>query len=150
MHFRSPQKIDLGKRKSSLNCILAQNFNSFSIGVTSRTGKQMREIRYRKRILTKRLGSQFHSAASSQSGAGFGETRGSPLSAAAKFGSPEMVELLLDTGADVNASTWAENGETSQALFAANEVNNTEIVELLLAHGEESGFSAGDWHLRNN
>jgi ankyrin repeat protein len=69
------------------------------------------------------------------SGPRFGELRGSPLTAAAKFGSPEMIELLLDAGADANASTWAESGEASEALFAAAEENHAEIIELLLAHG---------------
>jgi hypothetical protein len=46
-----------------------------------------------------------------------------------------MVELLLDAGTDVNASTWAESGEASEALFAAAKVNHAEFTELLLAHG---------------
>jgi hypothetical protein len=46
-----------------------------------------------------------------------------------------MIELLLDAGADANASTWAESGEASEALFAAAEENHAEIIELLLAHG---------------
>jgi ankyrin repeat protein len=54
-----------------------------------------------------------------------------PLHAAAGFGRPELVELLLDRGADPNAKDF--QGKT--ALGSANKVGRTDIADLLRRRG---------------
>lgn len=66
------------------------------------------------------------------------------LSAAVDCSNKEAVELLINHGANVNATT--ENGKT--ALIVAAENSNKEMLELLIKHGaninaaDESGYTA--------
>ena len=57
-----------------------------------------------------------------------------PLHTASAFNDKEMVELLLDNGAEINACTW--NNETSLEL--AFMFGRLETVELLLARGADT------------
>lgn len=59
--------------------------------------------------------------------------RQSPLMYAARSGQKEVVQLLLDRGADPNQPEW--NSETGAALHAASGENFPEIMKLLLEHG---------------
>lgn len=69
-------------------------------------------------------------------GAGF---EGTPLQAAAYEGNKEVVELLLEKGADVNV----KRGEFGPALAAAAFKGHKEIAELLLQNGANPNIIAG-------
>jgi ankyrin repeat protein len=63
----------------------------------------------------------------------FGNTDMTALQAAALADNPEILRLLLDAGADMNAPAYSLNGPT--ALELAVESGNTAVVELLLSRG---------------
>jgi ankyrin repeat protein len=72
-----------------------------------------------------------------------------PLMWAAAFGSPEMIGLLLDAGADVNAKDV--RGMTPLMLAVASETQDVGVLKLLLRAGADvnvvsnSGETALDW-----
>ncbi len=60
----------------------------------------------------------------------------SPLITAAVFGKPEMAEILLDAGADINF----QNNDGSTALISAAFFGRPEIVQLLLERGADKSI----------
>ncbi|KAL8723779.1 MAG: hypothetical protein Q9181_007209 [Wetmoreana brouardii] len=75
-----------------------------------------------------------------------------PLHLAAKLGLPGMVSLLLDHGADIEASdNWSRS-----SLIVAAMVNRLNIVDMLLSRGADikardvQGMTALHWAARNN
>ncbi|SPJ90977.1 uncharacterized protein FTOL_13379 [Fusarium torulosum] len=71
---------------------------------------------------------------------------GNALRATSLRGNLEIIQLLLDKGADVNA----EGGKYGNALQAASHRGNLEIVQLLLAKGADvnAGISVDTETLR--
>ena len=67
---------------------------------------------------------------------------GSPLQAAANHGEDEIIKLLLEWGADVNA----QGGYYGNALQAAAYSGNKEAVELLLERGADINAQGGHYH----
>ena len=65
-----------------------------------------------------------------------GET---PLHIAAEFGNPEIITLLLNAGADVNAVTPREIGRQTPLQIAA-EYSNLEAMQVLLNYGADPNF----------
>jgi ankyrin repeat protein len=57
--------------------------------------------------------------------------------AASRSGWGDIVQLLLDAGADVNASTEVDENET--ALMVAAAAGHEPVVRLLLEHGANRG-----------
>ena len=57
-----------------------------------------------------------------------------PLETACWHGNKEIVELLIENGADVN---YADEGEFRTALMMASHHGHAEIVQLLLKHGAD-------------
>lgn len=76
------------------------------------------------------------------------------LPAAAEFGTPEMIELLIENGADPNATSfnhrrskafgWLFGQGEWPALFFAIQAGNEKAVESLIAHGADVDFT-GYW-----
>ena len=62
----------------------------------------------------------------------------SPLIVAAKWGYLEIVKLLLDNGADVNAWAWDTMEQT--ALMEASDQGHVELVKFLLQKGANVNF----------
>ncbi len=75
-----------------------------------------------------------------------------PLLMSAAFGSTDLVETLLDAGAQVNAKDV--RGMTPLMLGVASETQNAEVVKLLVAEGADlnaksnAGETVLDWALR--
>ena len=62
-----------------------------------------------------------------------------PLHVAAYNGHKEIVVLLIDAGADVNAQDVLGSNKGKTPLNAANEENHTELADLLRKHGGKTG-----------
>lgn len=67
-----------------------------------------------------------------------------PLHLAAFFNQPDIVKILMEHGADVNAV--AENPSRVQALHSAAACGSIEIVKILLEHGADvNACQQGGW-----
>jgi ankyrin repeat protein len=72
-----------------------------------------------------------------------------PLGLAARQKDKEIVELLLDAGADVNEGTFMPNaGGNATALANAVWAGDKEIVKLLLARGAKTDVTGGKFYPR--
>ena len=69
-----------------------------------------------------------------------GEECMSALNLASKFGSTDVIQILLDCGMDVNAVN--ENGRS--ALFCSCQSGTVQTVRMLLNHGADTSIT--DWH----
>ena len=70
-----------------------------------------------------------------------------PLAIAAGQGDIEIVQLLLDAGADVNEGTYMPNaGGTATALTNAVWAGDSKIVELLLSRGAKPNVTGGKFY----
>ena len=78
-----------------------------------------------------------------EAGAGINSLDGWALQTAAAEGHHEVVSLLLERHADVNACTAHKYMSQGTALQAAVEAGNLEIVELLLDHGADPNLGGG-------
>ena len=70
-----------------------------------------------------------------------------PLAVAAGQGDFEIVQLLLDAGADVNEGTFNPNaGGEATALTNAVRAGDAKIVKLLLSHGAKTEVVGGKFY----
>jgi len=72
----------------------------------------------------------------------------SPLGVAASQGDKEMVELLLEAGAPINAVTDRPNGGPTTALCNAVWAGHYEIAEVLCNAGADCNMTGGKFYRR--
>lgn len=79
-----------------------------------------------------------------EKGAKINAKAGWPLHAAAAQGHLDVLQELLDRGANVNTIVINEDFDEGTALQAACKYGHTEIVELLLKHGADPNLGGGE------